>query len=167
MLLVVFLPIYLTKVCSIFSSMNWLLAGQLLFNINGERVKMEKKSGSIQCTGEKECQLIEIRVNRRELLTLAIIATGLAISPFVLPSLGRSTTVELVLHGKPVKMKGTPTGKILSSLDDGRTWEVAADFGADCPVLSMRSASPGLNADIGHKGYSFTLHSVDGRQWSA
>lgn len=128
---------------------------------------MKKKSDSIQCTTEKERRELDIHVSRRELLALATIAAGLAMSPFTLPLLSRPTTVENAPHGNLLKIKGTSTGKIISSYDEGRTWEVAADFGANCPVLSIRSSSTGFYAVIGHKGYSFTLHSIDGRHWSA
>lgn len=119
-----------------------------------------KKARSIQCTNKNESQVVNTRVNRRKILKLTAISTGVALSSFLLPFLTRATAAD-----KPVKMKGTSTGKVFMSLDDGKTWEVAADFGIDCPVLNIRSTSTGFYADIGHKGYRFTLHSMDGLQW--
>ena len=89
--------------------------------------------------------------------------------PVSLASISHSSPsmVELVLNGKPVTIKGTSSGKIMSSHDGGRSWEICADFGVDCPVIQLHPLASGVSARIGHNGYSFTLHSVDGRQWIA
>lgn len=119
-----------------------------------------KKARFLQGANRKEFQPVAIRVDRRKLLQLATFTVGVALSSGFLPLLSRATTVD-----QPVKMKGTSTGKILLSRDDGKTWEVATDLGDECSVRSIRSTSRGFYADIGHKGYRFTLHSVDGRHW--
>jgi hypothetical protein len=132
-----------------------------------ERGTMKEKSEITQQADEKECQRGGVRVDRRELLKLATLAAGAAMSSLLLPSLGHSTTnAALFRDGRRVELKGTYTGKILESLDGGITWKEIADFGPDCPVLRLRSVSTGVQTEIGHKGFRFPLYSADGRQWT-
>lgn len=117
------------------------------------------KARTLQCTNENESQFVHSRVDRRKVLKLAAIGAGVALSSLFLPLYSDAATEN------PVKLKGTSTGKIYISRDDGKTWKFATDFGVECPVLSIRSTSAGYCADIGHKGNRFTLRSVDGLRW--
>lgn len=130
---------------------------------------MDNHFDTLSSPEANEKQETDFVVNRRELFKLAGIAAGAAICPFLLSTIVSSSanTVDFVQSGRNVRMRGTLTGKILLSHDDGKSWEVTANFGKECPVIGLRSNSSFLQADIGHKVHGFTLYSTDGRFWSA
>jgi hypothetical protein len=61
------------------------------------------------------------------------------------------------------------TGQILVSPDAGTTWEVHANFGPRCEVLSVREQADGARATLRHKGaHVFQLRlDPSGQHWLA
>ncbi len=128
---------------------------------------MRKQSGSISHADEIHCQPSRVLLTRRQLLKFATMAAGAAMLPSFLPFSGQASTVVLGQRGTSVKIKGSSSGKIFVSHDNGISWSVGADFGPHCPVISLRPTASGVSAQVGHRGHSFTLSSVDGSQWIA
>ncbi|NLG73051.1 MAG: hypothetical protein GX495_13555 [Chloroflexi bacterium] len=62
-------------------------------------------------------------------------------------------------------LRGTPEGKIYESLDQGKTWQLAANFGENRSVLNISTRQGIFYAEIGCGEHSFTLQSTDGRCW--
>ncbi|MFC1997298.1 twin-arginine translocation signal domain-containing protein [Chloroflexota bacterium] len=115
---------------------------------------------NLQKTNAKES------LNRRDFLKIAGIAAGTAVSAYVFASFElKNPSAQLKRNGELVNFKGTTSGKIFESLDNGETWSVSADFGKDCAVRTVRSNSAGLLAEIEYEGFHFKLQSSDGRTW--
>ena len=109
---------------------------------------------------------IKDSLNRRDFLKIAGIAAGTAISAYALASFElKNPSAKLKRNGELVEFKGTTSGKIFESLDNGETWNVSADFGEECAVKVVRSNSAGLLAEIEYEGLFFELQSLDGRMW--
>ncbi len=62
-------------------------------------------------------------------------------------------------------LAGAAGGLILESLDDGRTWQRIANFGAHCVVEQILEHEGALYARVGLQRFSFALTSADGRTW--
>ena len=92
-------------------------------------------------------------------LTLAILA-GLpaGISPVASPA-----SVQIEALGR--KFKGTPDGRNFESLDGGKTWQLIANFGAHCSILTLLGRQGQVYAQIGVQGYSFLVRSPNARLW--
>ena len=85
-----------------------------------------------------------------------------AIKPIHPPEpIGAGVQVEL---GKRV-LRGTRDGRVLESLDGGRTWRVITKLGERCAILALQVQAELVYAEIGLQGYRFTLTSADGRIW--
>ncbi|RPJ26490.1 MAG: hypothetical protein EHM33_11380 [Chloroflexi bacterium] len=107
--------------------------------------------------------------NRRDFLKL----TGLVLaSSLVLP---KSQAIEngtqlfadpQIRFGK-VLIRGTAHGRILSSTDDGNTWETFANLGEQHAVLQFTQKDEKIYANLGAGIHDFWLKSADAQKWFA
>ena len=63
------------------------------------------------------------------------------------------------------RFQGTIQGRLLESLDSGRTWRQAAYFGSQVEVLRVYEGGSTLYLDLSIQGHPFTLKSPDGHHW--
>ena len=78
---------------------------------------------------------------------------------FTLPALAaKKTTVSMML-------RGTSDGKVVESVDGGKSWHVVAKFGSHCSVDSINRGGDRIYARISVKGHPFLLESRDARTW--
>lgn len=66
---------------------------------------------------------------------------------------------------KGMLFKRMENGKIHFSIDNGVTWDVTVNFGADRRIQRLYSNRQYIYAQINHQGYTFTLRSIDGKKW--
>jgi hypothetical protein len=76
-----------------------------------------------------------------------------------------SNSVEVQRNGVVMNLLGTGNGKILKSIDGGKNWDIAADFGEHIKVLKIDMLQTGLTATLEHQGLKFSLRSSDGLRW--
>lgn len=104
-------------------------------------------------------------MNRRELLKAAAAAglslAALSLAPHGAPFVAR--VVEAAALGR--LLRGTRDGRLLESVDDGQTWQVVANFGAACEVVSVAERNGRAHARIATAEGAFVLHSTDARTW--
>ncbi len=62
-------------------------------------------------------------------------------------------------------LKGTEDGKILSSSDNGLTWNVLAKLGEHNQVYRLAQSRHHAFVKINHHGHHFVLKSLDGETW--
>lgn len=106
---------------------------------------------------------------RRFLKTLAL--TAMAVAAVAAPSSLSASTRNAVtapadqsgLSG--TLFAGTNEGRILASLDGGKSWLPRANFGPHCSVLSVVLRQEHLLATIAVQGFTFMLTSSDGHVW--
>ena len=101
--------------------------------------------------------------SRRSFLQISATLVASISLPLLLPQAGLPA-LQVDSPNKRI-IRGTADGRILESIDNGKTWRVNADFGPECPVQEIRIDSHGLLAEIEHKGLKFILKSIDGRHW--
>src|SRR5512139_1848379 len=90
------------------------------------------------------------------MLTLPSVLTGAPLRP-------SKRFVEANVLGR--LFRGTQDGRILESLDGGRTWDLIANFGEHCSILAILEHSSEIYTEVGLQGYSFFLRSPDGFEW--
>jgi hypothetical protein len=104
-------------------------------------------------------------MNRRELLKAAAAAgfslAALSLAPHGALSLTR--TVEAAALGR--LLRGTHDGRVLESLDDGASWQTAANFGRQCQIVRISESGGTARVRIAVDGHTFDLHSTDARTW--
>jgi hypothetical protein len=92
------------------------------------------------------------------------LATGaLLLAPVVAEGADSYSSAQTDALGK--KYRGTRDGRVLESVDGGRTWQQVASFGSHCAVQALSNRQGQLRARIGVQGYSFALISADARLW--
>ncbi len=102
--------------------------------------------------------------SRRSFLKLSSMAAGaLLFIPRPAPGTERSFTAYTEALGK--KYRGTRDGRVLESVDNGRTWRQVANFGSHCMVQTLSLARGQIRAQIRVAGYPFWLISKDARVW--
>ncbi len=79
------------------------------------------------------------------------------------PQAGPPAGAEASVGGR--RFRGTPQGRILESLDEGRTWRSVAYFGAHCSIAQIFESQGYLYANVRVQGHGFTLRSLDARNW--
>ena len=109
-------------------------------------------------------------LNRRDFLkVMAQISTaGLTLATLAeLP-----TRMSLDVSPAPVqaealgrKFRGTSDGRVFESLDGGKTWQLIANFGKHCSILTLVERQGQIYAQIGVQGYRFLLRSPNARRW--
>ena len=62
-------------------------------------------------------------------------------------------------------LRGLPDGRILESIDRGRTWRTVADFGRKCKIAAIVERRGQFYARVAFQSYSFFLKSSDGKVW--
>ncbi len=107
-------------------------------------------------------------MNRRDLLKSAALAALTAvvrpaIPPFSTRSRSAAAPAGVTLNRR--MLRGTPNGKILESLDGGRTWQSIANLGAHCSVHQVFESQAQIYAQVRLQDYSFLLRSPNGRTW--
>jgi hypothetical protein len=106
-------------------------------------------------------------LNRRDFLKL----TGLVLSAGAVLS-----TTQAIEHGARLfadpqilfdkdLIRGTSDGTILSSSDDGKTWNKLVGFGKCHPILQLAQKDEQIYADLSLGSHHFWLRSADGREW--
>jgi hypothetical protein len=63
------------------------------------------------------------------------------------------------------KYRGTRTGLVFESTDDGQTWQQVANFGSHCAVMQLHEREGQIFADIAVADHGFVLKSADARTW--
>ena len=102
--------------------------------------------------------------SRRSFMQAAGLTTGaLLLTPVVAQAAGGDSGAQADALGK--KYRGTRDGRVLESVDGGRTWQQVASFGPHCAVHTLSNRQGQLRVRIGVQGYSFALISTDARLW--
>ncbi len=109
-------------------------------------------------------------LNRRDFLKVMaqISTTGLTLALLA----GLPARMSLNVSPAPVqaealgrKFRGTSDGRVFESLDGGRTWQLIANFGEHCSILTLFERQSQVYAQIGVQGYSFLVRSPNARLW--
>ncbi len=109
--------------------------------------------------------MTERTYSRRVFLQAAGLLMGslVLIPPFINRKAGGQLEARIGAAGK--KYKGTNDGRVLESVDGGKTWQQVANFGSQCAIQSLSNRQGQLQAWIGIEGYRFSLTSTDARIW--
>jgi hypothetical protein len=62
-------------------------------------------------------------------------------------------------------LRGLFDGRILESIDRGKTWRTVANFGRDCKIADIVERKGQFYVRVVFQGYSFFLKSRDGKVW--
>jgi hypothetical protein len=109
------------------------------------------------------------RMNRRDFLKRVAQTSLTAMAAVMLSQLQGSSRgasladIQATVDGK--RFRGTSDGRILQSLDGGRTWQPRANFGKQCAILEIYERNGKIYAHVGIQAYSFVAESRDGRIW--
>ncbi len=106
-------------------------------------------------------------MNRREfLIRLSQVAAGgvvTALFPFETQAKAYAASPAA---GKQLRMfKGTYTGKILESLDGGKSWRICTDLGSQYTIHKVYQEETQILAEVAYQGRPFALKSTDGYTW--
>ncbi len=102
--------------------------------------------------------------SRRSFIKVASLTAGaVLLAPVVAQIVSGASVVYAEALGK--KYKGTRDGRVLESVDGGKTWQQVANFGSHCAVLALIDRKGRIQAKIGVGGYDFALISADARVW--
>lgn len=102
--------------------------------------------------------------SRRSFFKLSSLAAGaLFFIPRPAPQSENFFTAYTEALGK--QYRGTRDGRVLESVDGGRTWQQVAYFGSHCAVQTLSYARGRLRAQIKVAGYPFLLTSDNARVW--
>lgn len=95
-------------------------------------------------------------MNRRDFLKLGSTVSALLYLP--VGTLARSVDSLTMVEMKGVTYRGTHDGKVYSSVDGGKSWNLLVDFGREIAILSL-DLLPGsrLYARLGFAGRDFHL----------
>jgi hypothetical protein len=108
-------------------------------------------------------------MNRRDFLKTVAQTSLTAIAVVALPQLRGSTRSTSPIDVRTVagsrKLLGASDGRILESLDRGKTWLPRANFGEQCSILDIYERNGKIYAQVGIGRYSFVVESRDGRTW--
>jgi len=99
-------------------------------------------------------------MERRDFLKLSLGGLAAVAVPIAVWQLA-TEPVQAEAFGE--RFRGTSKGRVLVA--GGSEWQVAADFGEDCPVLGMSAQDDQLLVKLGFQGFDFHLKSSDGRVW--
>jgi len=78
---------------------------------------------------------------------------------FLTPHLGAQTTFRSSL------LRGTQSGQIFQSLDQGQTWQLLACFGSHCAIYDLFTRNEQLYAQLAVSGHIFWLCTSDAKTW--
>jgi hypothetical protein len=102
--------------------------------------------------------------SRRRFIGVAGLATGaLLLAPVV--AQGRASQFTTYADALGKKYRGTRDGRVLESVDNGRTWQQVANFGSHCTVKLLTMRRGQLQAQVGVASHKFALTSTDARVW--
>jgi hypothetical protein len=105
-------------------------------------------------------------MNRRDFLKSMSVGLAVAVLPTAFTRVPvKAATAQVSASGSKRKLTGTTDGRILESLDSGRTWHQVAYFGSQCSVRKVSDGQGQVSAQIGFQGHSFMLKSADARTW--
>lgn len=62
-------------------------------------------------------------------------------------------------------IRGTAQGIILSSKDDGKTWQSLVNFGKQQSITQLEQKNGQLYANLSLDGHQYWLKSLDGKRW--
>jgi len=104
-------------------------------------------------------------MNRREFIKLSAITAAVVISNA--GHFARVITSPAQVRVGDKIFKGSQDGKILTSQDSGKTWQVHALFGEEVSVMDLTmDDSDQVYAQMGFRGFIFHLKlTQDGRNW--
>ncbi len=105
-------------------------------------------------------------MDRRNFLKGMLGGIGIVALPSLLtgaPLRAPKRFVEATVFGR--LFRGTRDGRILESLDGGKTWNLIADFGEHCSILAIFEHNGEIYTEVGILGYSFFLRSPDALVW--
>jgi hypothetical protein len=106
-------------------------------------------------------------LNRRDFLkfTGIVLASGVVLSNHqAIEQVFRLVVDAQIRFGKQL-LRGTSEGTILSSSDDGATWNKLVGFGEAHPILQFEQRDEQVYANLGVGSHNFWLRSHDGRKW--
>ena len=91
--------------------------------------------------------------------------SGIAVAalPGSLVAAVRAANPETTALGR--LFRGTRDGRVLESLDNGKTWQRRTNFGQHCSILALRERGGQLYVQVGVQRYSFYLRSSDAHTW--
>ncbi len=105
-------------------------------------------------------------MNRRDFLKSMTVGLTTVVLPNVFTSVQvKAKAVHVSANTPQRKLTGTIDGRILESLDGGRTWHQVANFGSQYSVRKVSEGKGQVSAQIGFQGHSFMLKSADVRTW--
>ncbi len=106
-------------------------------------------------------------MNRREfLIRLSQVAVGGVVTAlFPFETQAKAYAASPAAGKQPRMFKGTYTGKILESLDGGKSWRISTDFGSQYAILDVYQKEAQVLAEVTYQGRSFALKSADGYSW--
>jgi len=106
-------------------------------------------------------------LDRRQFLKL----TGLVLASGVVLSAPQAFKAGVRLFSEPQirfgrhLIRGTAHGTILSSSDEGKTWEKLVSFGEHHSILQLVQHEAEIHANLGLGSHDFWLRSADGQKW--
>jgi hypothetical protein len=104
-------------------------------------------------------------VNRRELLlgaaSVALMLTARAVVPPLRSQAADAS--EAKIGGR--RLRGTDTGQILESLDDGKSWQTVMRLDPRCAVRGFTEHQAQVYARVVVRDQTFFLRSPDARTW--
>ncbi len=111
-------------------------------------------------------------MNRRVFIKSTLTSALLGAAAITLPFLRGSASPDpsrLYLKSPTLgrSFQGTVDGRLYESLDGGRSWRQAFNFGSQVAVLALVERQGSLAATLGIDAYTFTLTSPDGYTWSS
>jgi hypothetical protein len=102
--------------------------------------------------------------SRRNFMKVAGLTAGaLLLVPAAAQAAGTYIIAQTAALGK--MYRGTRDGRVLESIDGGKTWQQVANFGSHCAVQALNDRRGKLQARIGVGAHGFDLASADGRKW--
>ena len=108
-------------------------------------------------------------MNRRDFLKKVAQTSLTAMAAVMLPQLrssaGGASPVDIRTSAGGKKLLGTLDGRVLESLDSGKTWLPTANFGRQCSILEIYERNGKIYAHVGIQAHSFVAESRDGRAW--
>lgn len=106
-------------------------------------------------------------LSRRDLLKLTgfVSASGTALSVIGAIEHGIRLFADPQISFNGMLIRGTAQGVILSSIDDGKSWQELANLGDQQSITQLEQADGQLYANLSLGGYRFWLKSLDGKRW--
>jgi photosystem II stability/assembly factor-like uncharacterized protein len=105
-------------------------------------------------------------MNRRDFLKSMTVGLSAVVLPTAFTRAPvKAATAQVPASAAKRKLIGTTDGRILESLDGGRTWHQVANFGSQYSVRKVSEGQRQVVAQIGFQGRGFMLKSADARTW--